>query len=170
MSSLPGLAEEHLGGVDKGVGELTVLHELTDMAIEGSANRRELGKMNVPPAGLDPVIGQPRHPEDGGRCFLGKPERAATPPQSGSNAGLCVADIDSIGRCCGVGLNSRAPMAAPERTTFDRYSAARTPRKVAIDRGLLNRFCEKTTGLPRNVKGGIQFELVIKDNSNCQYI
>ena len=80
VSSLAGLAEEHLGSVYKGVGKLAVLHQLTDMAIEGSANRCELGEMNVPSAGLDPVIGQPRHPEDGGRCFLGKPEHAATPP------------------------------------------------------------------------------------------
>ena len=37
-----------------------------------------------------------------------------------------------IGRCCGSELNSRAPMAAPERTAFDRYPGMRVPPKVAI--------------------------------------
>ena len=81
----------------------------------------------------------------------------------------CASPTSLARRCCRVALNSRAPIAAPERTTFDRYSAARTPRKVAIDRGLLNRFCENNQAAG-NVKGGIQVELVIKDNGNCQYI
>ena len=80
MSGLPGLAEESLCGIGKGLGKLAVLHKLADMAIEGSTNRRELGKMNLPPASLDAMIGQTRHPEHDGRGFLGKPEHAATPP------------------------------------------------------------------------------------------
>ena len=37
MSSLPGLAEESLCGIGKGVGELTVLHEgFTDVATRDS--------------------------------------------------------------------------------------------------------------------------------------
>jgi hypothetical protein len=51
------LAEKRLGGISKGIGELAVLNELADMAIEGGANRRELGKMNLAPAGLDAMIG-----------------------------------------------------------------------------------------------------------------
>jgi hypothetical protein len=68
-----GLAEKSLRGIGKRVGELTVLHELADMAIEGSANRREFGKLNVPPADLNPVIGQTRHSEHAARRFLGEP-------------------------------------------------------------------------------------------------
>jgi len=74
----------------KGVGELTILHELADMAIEGGANRREFGKLNVPPADLNPVIGQTRHAEHAARRFLGEPQRAAPATQGGSNAGLGV--------------------------------------------------------------------------------
>ena len=48
-------------------------HELADMAIKRGANRPELGEMNVPPAGLDPVIRQARPTENAGRCFLGEP-------------------------------------------------------------------------------------------------
>ena len=85
-----GLAEKSLRGIGKRVGELTILHELADMAIEGNANRREFGKLNVPPADLNPVIGQTRHAEHAARRFLGEPQRAAPATQGGSNAGLGV--------------------------------------------------------------------------------
>jgi hypothetical protein len=58
------------------------------MAIEGGANCREFGELNVPPTGLDPVIGQARHTEDAGRRFLGEPQSAAAAAQRGSNTGL----------------------------------------------------------------------------------
>jgi hypothetical protein len=74
------LTEEGLRGIDEGIGELAVLHKLADMAIEGGANRPELGEMNVSPPGLDPVIGQARHAEDAGRSFLGKPQHASPAP------------------------------------------------------------------------------------------
>jgi hypothetical protein len=74
------VTEEGLRGIDEGIGELAVLHKLADMAIEGGADRSELGEMNVSPAGLDAVIGQTRHAEDAGRGFLGKPQHAAPAP------------------------------------------------------------------------------------------
>src|SRR6516165_6206631 len=77
-------------GIDEGVGELAVLHKFADMAIKGGTNRPELGEMNVSPAGLDPVIGQARHAEDAGRSFLREPQHAASAPQGGSNASLCI--------------------------------------------------------------------------------
>jgi len=84
------VTEEGLRGIDEGIGELAVLHKLADMAIEGGANRPELGEMNVSPAGLDPVIGQARHAEDAGRSLLREPQHAASAPQGGSNASLCI--------------------------------------------------------------------------------
>jgi len=73
-------AEECLCRIDKGVDELAILHQLTNMAIKGGANFRKLGEMNLPPAGLDPVIGQARHTKDGGRGFLGEPQHAPPAP------------------------------------------------------------------------------------------
>src|SRR6266446_3689030 len=84
------LAEDRLGRVGKGIGELPVLHQLADMAIERRANRRELGEMNMPRAGLDPVIGQARHAENPRRRFLGEAQGAPPPPQCRSDAGLRV--------------------------------------------------------------------------------
>jgi len=84
------LAEKRLCGIDKGIGELAVLHELADMAIEGGTNRRELGKLNVPPADLNPVIGETRHAEHAARRFLGEPQHAAPATQGRSNASLGV--------------------------------------------------------------------------------
>ena len=74
------VTEEGLRGIDEGIGELAVLDKLADMAIEGGANRPELGEMNVSPAGLDPVIGQARHAEDASRGFLGQPQHASPAP------------------------------------------------------------------------------------------
>ena len=74
------LAEERLCGIGEGVGELPVLHQLADMAIEGGANCRELGEMNVPGARLDAMVGQARHAEDAGCCRLRQPQCTAPPP------------------------------------------------------------------------------------------
>jgi hypothetical protein len=58
------------------------------MTIKSGANCRELGKMNVPSAALDPVIGQARHAENAGGGFLGEPQDAAAAPQCRPDAGL----------------------------------------------------------------------------------
>ena len=84
------LAEKRLCGIGEGVGELPVLHQLADMAIEGAANCRELGEMNVPGPRLDAMVGQARHAEHAARRFLGEPQHAAPATQGRSNASLGV--------------------------------------------------------------------------------
>jgi hypothetical protein len=54
-------------------GELTILHQFADMAVEGFTNRRELDEANATGPGLDPVIRYPRHPEQTGCIVLGEP-------------------------------------------------------------------------------------------------
>ena len=87
------LTQERLCRVGESAGELTVLHELTNMTIKDRANRGKLDKVNPAPAGFDPLIGQARHAEDPGSRFLRKPQRAAPAPQCGADAGLCIFDM-----------------------------------------------------------------------------
>jgi hypothetical protein len=53
------LAENGLGGVNVSAGELAVLHQFADMAVESFTNRGELDEANTAASGLDPVIGDP---------------------------------------------------------------------------------------------------------------
>src|SRR5262249_48694199 len=54
------LSEDGLGCEGIGIGELTVLHELPDVALECRADRRKLRQSNAARSCLDPMRGQPR--------------------------------------------------------------------------------------------------------------
>jgi len=53
--------------------------------------------MNVPPAALDPMIGQARHAENARGGFLGEPEDAAAAAQCRPNAGLRIFGAIGLG-------------------------------------------------------------------------
>jgi len=54
----------------------------------------------------------------------------------------CASAVSRIGFSGDPELNSRAPMAMPERVAFDRYPDDGTPLKVAICVRFLYRYCE----------------------------
>src|SRR5712672_2372602 len=100
-------------------GELAVLHQFTNVAVEGLANRRYLEKANAADPGLDPVIAHPRHAEQIGCVVLGQTQCAPAPPQRGTDAGLGI-----VGQWHRLLLGTRAEqtgaIAAPRRAAFDR--------------------------------------------------
>ena len=66
--------------MDVSTGELAILHQFTDVAVEGLANRRDLDKADPADPGLDPVIAHPRHAEQIGRVVLGQTQCAPATP------------------------------------------------------------------------------------------
>ena len=48
----------HLGVGGVSAGELTVVHQVPDLAPERRANLAQLGKLDAAHAGLDPVVGE----------------------------------------------------------------------------------------------------------------
>src|ERR1700738_843801 len=74
--------------MDVSTRELAILHQFSDMAVEGLTNRRDLDEANAADPGLDPVIAHPRHAEEIGRVVLGQTQCAPAPPESGTDAGL----------------------------------------------------------------------------------
>jgi hypothetical protein len=64
------LTENCFGRMDVSTGELAVMHQFSDMAVEDLTNRRDLDEANPADPGLDPVISHPRHAEQAGRIVL----------------------------------------------------------------------------------------------------
>ena len=81
-------AEQRIGGAGKSGGQLIVLQKLAGGAVKDIANRRKLGEMKVTGAGLDPVIGQPRHAEQARHRLLRQAKGAAAAAQPGANTRL----------------------------------------------------------------------------------
>ena len=74
--------------MDVSTRELPILHQFSNVAVEGLTDRGDLEEANAADPGLDPVIADPRHAEEIGRVVLGQTQCAPAPPQRGADAGL----------------------------------------------------------------------------------
>jgi hypothetical protein len=104
--------------MDISAGELAILHQFSDMAVEGLANRRDLDEANAADPGLDAVVSHPRHAEEAGRVVLCQPQGAPAPAQSGADAGW-ESSGSRIAFSSELELNKPAPIAAPRHAAFD---------------------------------------------------